>query len=119
MEGITFYTEEFRIDNGETATTIAKPTEIDQSMANEQFYSTISELPETEQCNYEQGKIRRESSVEADNEQSDSDTEDDQQLPVVYHSDRIKFGEISGKQEIRITMKVIPSDCSKIMLPFL
>lgn len=102
MEGITFYTEEFRIDNRETeAATNTKPTETDQSMANEQFYST-TELPETEQCQI---------SVEPENEQSDSDTEDDQQLPAAYHSDQIKFGEITGKQEIRITMKVFTLNC--------
>lgn len=115
MEGITFYTEEFRIDNHDSMDATEKLeinaeklfTESCVTMVSQQFYSTISELPDIEQSCYEHDNLQSQQvNQETEHGQSDSDTDDEQQLPTVYHSDQIMFGEVRGLQEIRIKMKV-------------
>lgn len=69
-------------------------------MAEEQFHSTMSELPEV---------TSKEPRLEDD--VSDSESEDSQdsqdQAPAVYSSEQVMFGEMRGKHEMRIKIKVI------------
>lgn len=118
MEGITFYTEEFRIDNHHESADYDGTDKFEinaeklftdscVTMVSEQFHSTMSELPDIEQSCYEDDlSQQQQQNIETEHGQSDSsDTEDDQQLPTMYHSDQIMFGEVRGLQEIRIKMK--------------
>lgn len=69
--------------------------------ASEQFYSTISELPDVkpnfsnERCN--DSDNQSESSVECD---------DDSQSSSVMITDQVMLGQLTGTQELRIQMKV-------------
>lgn len=92
MEGISFYTEEFRIVGSEKSSP-------EKKFFNEQFYSTISDLPETEQF-----FARQNQSSESD--KAESDPEDDDPIEI-YRTEQILLGRLSSRQEIRIKMKQI------------
>lgn len=90
MEGISFYTEEFRIVGSEKSSP-------EKKFFNEQFYSTINELPETEQF-----YARQNQSSESD--RAESDLEDENSIEI-YRTEQILLGRLSSRQEIRIRMK--------------
>lgn len=92
MEGISFYTEEFRIVGSEKSSP-------EKKFFNEQFYSTINELPETEQS-----YVRQNQSSESD--RAESDLEDENSIEI-YRTEQILLGRLSSRQEIRIKMKQI------------
>lgn len=70
--------------------------------ASEQFYSTISELPDVKP-NYSNEK----SGNESDNQSEGSEEcDDDSQSSSVMITDQVMLGELIGSQELRIQMKV-------------
>lgn len=96
MENITFYMEEFRILNGQR---VPASHSNESMIASNQFQSTISDLPETEQ--QLQAKYQRKDEPTS----SCSEEEDDDQSEIC-RSDAIMLANVSGAIEMRITMKV-------------
>lgn len=70
-------------------------------MAEEQFHSTMSELPEV--------TISKEPRLEDDVSDTESEDSQDSQAPgpTLYSSEQVIFGEMRGKHEMRIKIKVI------------
>lgn len=71
-------------------------------MAEEQFHSTMSELPEVARNE----EPRLEDDDESDNE-SEGSQDSQEQAPTMYSSEPVMFGEMRGKHEMRIKIKVI------------
>lgn len=72
-------------------------------MAEEQFHSTMSELPEV---NVSQ-EPRLEDDVSDSESEGSQDSQDSQdEGPTVYSSEKIIFAEMRGKHEMRIKIKV-------------
>jgi autophagy-related protein 2 len=109
LEGITFYTEEFRIHDPTRPTVDRKEREsstmrmADSLIGSEQFYSTISSLP-----NQRDADSDTESDARTEQEEYlDEDEEENGDENAEYiRSGEIKIGQISSKQEIRLRMKL-------------
>ncbi len=72
--------------------------------ASEQFYSTISELPDVKP-NYSNDS----SGIDSDNQSEssvDCDDDDDSQTSSVRITEPVMLGQLTGTQDIRIQMKV-------------
>lgn len=99
MEGITFYTEEFRIQRQNSK----KPNET--SMKNEQFYSTMS-LPDNEpfySSNTASNTANQNlKSPHSDHENSEYKDDSDHE---VFASEQIAIAKLLNRQDIRIKMK--------------
>lgn len=70
--------------------------------ASEQFYSTISELPDVKP-NYSNDRTGNESDNQSE---SSADCDDDSQTTFVRITEKVVLGQLTGTQEIRIQMKV-------------
>lgn len=95
LEGIVFYTEEFRIE---------KPTDKrDTGTSSAQFYSTISQLPETEQF------ISSRKSYDESDSESDTDSKTESEKPdpnaKIHTTKAIQICRMEGVQELRLKMK--------------
>lgn len=123
MDGISFYTEEFRIVDGRVVVAAAAATDATsdkndvvseatqqfQSMmvSSEQYHSTISNLPgdtsaEESELNVTSSDDER---VVDETEDEDEDDDDEQDDEVIYSSEKIPFGQLTGQQNIRIKLK--------------
>lgn len=72
--------------------------------ASEQFYSTISELPDVKP-NF--SSERAATSSESDNQSEGSaECDEDSQSSSVMITDQVMLGQLTGTQELRIQMKV-------------
>lgn len=111
MEGITFYTEEFRLHNlhGDKQTPVNEC-----SIITDQFYSSIASQSEHEQFysinppskssnqSSQQQHQSHHHQQHSDNENSDCDDDDHVQ---VFRSDPIAIAKLLNRQEFRIKMK--------------
>lgn len=70
-------------------------------MAEEQFHSTMSELPEV----HSSEEPRLEDDV-SDSESEGSQDSQEEEGPTLYSSEPVMFGEMRGKHEMRIKIKV-------------
>lgn len=96
MENVTFYMEEFRISKGHRVP-VTSNTE-SMVIASEQFYSTISELPEPQQTFVAQRSVDDTSSCSDDDEEVDTSK--------VYRTNELQIARFHGVMDLRITMKV-------------
>lgn len=71
--------------------------------ASEQFYSTISELPDVKP-NYSSERTGNESDNQSE---SSVECDDDSQSSSVMITDQVMLGQLTGTQELRIQMKVL------------
>lgn len=70
--------------------------------ASEQFFSTISELPEVKST-----YVNDKTGNESDNQSEGSvECDDDSQTSAILITEPIMLGELTGTQELRIQMKV-------------
>lgn len=79
------------------------------TIGSEQFYSTISQLPGEENIQQmDRSQLTSESVITTTTAtgSSEIDSDDECQMPDIFRSEQVKFGEISGTQELRIKMKV-------------
>ncbi|XP_037027616.1 autophagy-related protein 2 homolog B [Bradysia coprophila] len=104
MEGITFYTEEFRIENSNTKRKEKRKPPGMSEQASEQFYSTISELPEVKP-NYSNDGTGNESENPENQSEESADCDDDSQSSYVMITEQLMLGQLTGTQELRIQMK--------------
>lgn len=70
--------------------------------ASEQFYSTISELPDVKP-NYSNERTGNESDNQSE---SSAECDDDSQSSSVNITEQVMLGQLTGTQELRIQMKV-------------
>lgn len=70
--------------------------------ASEQFYSTISELPEV-RPNYSNDGTGNESDNQSE---GSAECDDDSQSSTVMITEQVMLGQLTGTQELRIQMKV-------------
>lgn len=101
IENIAFYMEEFRISNRKTSDVINK--HVETSPVAEQFYSTMSELPDVQLVtNTNQASNDEVSSCSDDDNDNDnaSDTSD------ISRTEALQIASFSGKTDIKITVKV-------------
>lgn len=97
IDNVTFYMEEFRISNTITKETIDRIVE--NSPAAEQFYSTISELPEIQT-----NEINQTNSDETSNCSDDDNGNDD--LSDVNRSEPLQIASFHGNMDAKIIVKV-------------
>lgn len=101
IDNIAFYMEEFRIGspNARNNETINKPVET--SPAAEQFYSTMSELPE----------IQLIASNHAINDEisscSDDDNDNASDFSDINRTEALQIASFTGIMDIKVTVKVI------------
>ncbi|XP_055377404.1 autophagy-related protein 2 homolog B isoform X2 [Condylostylus longicornis] len=102
IDGITFYTEEFRIGSvGETETSNPGSANLNSSfLSSQQFYSVMSDLPQTAIQNSRTISTPTEKADESVTEENYSENES-----VCYSNKKIQFAHFVGKQDIRIKMK--------------
>lgn len=106
MEGITFYTEEFRIHSPRRQQQRQRQETCEKSVASEQFLSTISDLPDpissyTSVCD---NSVSGASFKQSDSGEEGEEEEEEEQVEV-FRSGEIMVGKITSKQEIRLKMK--------------
>lgn len=107
MEGITFYTEEFRIHSPRRQQQQQRQKQqqhdaCGKSVASEQFLSTISDLPAELSYTSVCDNSFKQSEEEGEGEEEDEEEEDEVQC---FRSGEILMGKVTSKQEIRIKMK--------------
>uniref|UniRef100_A0A1Q3FUU4 Autophagy-related protein 2 n=2 Tax=Culex tarsalis TaxID=7177 RepID=A0A1Q3FUU4_CULTA len=111
MEGITFYTEEFRIHSPRRQQRQQQEA-CEKSVASEQFLSTISDAPDpissyTSVCDssVSGASFKRSDSGEGEEEEEREEEEEDEEQAQYFRSGEIMVGKVTSKQEIRIKMK--------------
>lgn len=97
IENIAFYMEEFRISNPKNADVINK--HIETSPVAEQFYSTMSELPDVQHFTSNQASNDEVSSCSDDDNASD--------LSDMNRTEALQIASFNGKTDIKVTVKVI------------
>lgn len=102
MEGISFYTEEFRIVDGKSVVPQFQSMTLS---SDDQFRSTISEEPQSRRSSSATTERPNDSDV-SDVESEVGDDGSCTAEPTVYCSEPIMFGQMNGLQNIRIKMKV-------------
>lgn len=102
IENVTFYMEEYRIPVPRHIGNVNKRA--DMQPAAEQFYSTMSELPEMQQATNQ--------SMASDDASSCSDDDNDyarlSDLSDYYRTEALQIASFTGKMDFKITVKVIP-----------
>lgn len=96
MENVTFYLEEFRIVNGRR-TTVNTGNNESMFATSEQFYSTISELPEPMQ----RSTMRQKTPDDA----SSCSEDDEEPTDVTHRTNALQIARFHGAMDLRITMK--------------
>ncbi|XP_031632964.1 autophagy-related protein 2 homolog B [Contarinia nasturtii] len=100
IENIAFYMEEFRISNGKKGD-MMKRQHIETSPVAEQYYSTMSELPD---ITHNQMPINDEVSS-----CSDDDNDNASDISDISRTEALQIASFSGKTDIKITVKQTPS----------
>lgn len=101
IENVAFYMEEFRIFNGKHNDVINKHV-VEASPVAEQFYSTMSELPDVQQVTSNQASNDEVSSCSDDDNDNASDISD------ISRTEALQIASFSGKTDIKVTVKVWP-----------
>lgn len=96
IENIAFYMEEFRIGKARNTDTINK--HVEASPAAEQFYSTMSELPDIQLVTNQ--TVNDEVSSCSDDDNDNDDFSD------INRTEALQIASFSGKMDIKITVKV-------------
>lgn len=101
MDGISFYTEEFRIVS---AATVVQQFQSMTLSSDDQFKSTISEAPPSRRSSNATDRPTDSdaSDCESDNGENASGSAD----VTIYYSDPIMFAQMNGTHNLRIKMKV-------------
>lgn len=97
VNNVSFYMEEFRIANVQRPDHSNKCSENITSIASEQFYSTMSELPESAQPKQTSTADEVSSCSEDDNENDSSE---------MNRTDALQIAQLHGAIDIKITTKV-------------
>lgn len=103
IENIAFYMEEFRISNGKSNDIINK--HIETSPVAEQFYSTMSELPDIQLVTSTQQQQQHASNDEVSS-CSDDDNDNASDISDISRTEALQIASFSGKTDIKITVKV-------------
>lgn len=98
IENVSFYMEEFRIGHARSADFLQRPTEA--SPVAEQFYSTISELPDIQQITTNSASNDDVSSCSDDDNDNASDFSD------ANRTEALQIANFSGQMDIKVTVKV-------------
>lgn len=123
IDGVSFFTEEFRIVDEEVGDVLVSPDLLpgnpdlsetynftqwfqptifkSMGISEDQFHSTMSELPEVNVEKYEVPRI--EDDVSENESQSD---ENEERPPAMHSSEPVMFGQLTGKQTIILKIKV-------------
>lgn len=99
IENVAFYMEEFRISFGKNNDVINKHV-VEVSPVAEQFYSTMSELPDVQQVTSNQMSNDEVSSCSDDDNDNASDISD------ISRTEALQIASFSGKTDIKVTVKV-------------
>lgn len=97
MENVTFYMEEFRISSGRRVA-VPPPNMESMLIASEQFYSTISELPDSAQSHAARQRTPDETSSCSEDDDEREHAEDCRTRPI-------QIACFHGTMDLRITMK--------------
>lgn len=102
LEGISFYTEEFRIVN---VPTVLQQFQSMTLSSDDQFRSTITETSQSRRSS--NATDRPADSDVSDCESDVSANGSGSAEPTIYYSEQIMFGRMNGSHNLRIKMKVI------------
>lgn len=95
--------EEFRISNGKCNEVINKHN-VETSPVAEQFYSTISELPDIQLVSSTQQQ--KHASNDEVSSCSDDDNDNGSDISDISRTEALQIASFSGKTDIKITVKV-------------
>lgn len=90
--------EEFRIANGQGILRPNKSSENVTSLVSEQFYSTVSVLPDVQ--------LKHTLSIDEKSSCSEEDSDAGNDSPLIYRTDALQIAQFYGSSDIKITTKV-------------
>lgn len=112
IDNVAFYMEEFRIGSPRHSDQPIHKSTIETSPAAEQFYSTISELPDIQLAASNQASNDEVSSCSDDDNDNASDFSD------INRTEALQIASFTGRMDIKATVKVISNVTIQSILNF-
>lgn len=114
IENVAFYMEEFRIGTARGNCDPMYSKHAETSPVAEQFYSTISELPDIQHAT----TIAAQTLNDEVSSCSEDDNDDASEIPDINRTEALQIASLNGKTDIKITVKVSANQLRKKLVQF-